>query len=397
MSSPFNEYYYDNTGNQRRLDIRERNLAKMEVAKDAVVTVLDQLDSGDRFGIVLFNNRAHLLEPMTSVRRADMNEVEDSIFEIRPGGNTNMSSGMKLATELLDDYDNDPYEYENRIVFLTDAMPNTGVIGSYSLLRLLNNNANDRIYTTFIGIGVDFNTELVEDITKTKGANYYSVHSPRDFMQRMDEEFDYMVTPLVFDLLLSLDARGWDIEQVYGSPEADKARGDLMKINTLFPSKKEGGETKGGLILLKLKKRGSGWGDIKLRVSYEDRGGYKDRSEATIYFEDARPEYFENSGIRKGILLARYADLMKDWTIDEWEHAHWSRPWDPRVSEEDGIVIPPSGLGKWERQSLPLMVSAEYRMLLREFSDYFYDEMDEIGDYELEQELEILEALSRYR
>jgi len=397
MSSPFNEYYYDNTGNERRLDVRERSLAKIEVAKDALIAVMDQLDDGDRFGIVLFNEREYLLEPMTSVRRADMNEVEDSIYEIRADGSTNLSSGMKLATELLDDYENDPYEYENRIVFLTDAMPNTGIVGSYSLLRLLKNNANDRIYTTFIGIGVDFNTELIEDIITVKGANYYSVHSPRDFMQRMDEEFDYMVTPLVFDLRLTMDASGWDIEQVYGSPEADQATGDLMKINTLFPSEKEGGETKGGMILLKLKKRGGSWGRVKLIVSYEDRGGYKDMNEVRINFEDARPEYFENSGIRKAVLLARYADLMKDWTIDEWEHAHWSRPWDPRVSEEDGIVIPPSKLGEWERQSLSLMVSEQYRTLFREFSDYFLDEMYEIGDESLDQELEILESLGRIR
>jgi len=398
MSSPLNEYYYDSAGNQMRLDIRERNLAKIEVAKDAIIAIMDQLDYDDHFGIVLFNSRAHLLERMTSVSRTDMDEIEDSIYAIGPSGNTNLSDGMKLATELLDGYELNPYEYENRIIFLTDAMPNTGILGSYSLLRQLSRNADNNIYTTFVGIGVDFNTELVEDITKTRGANYYSVHSPRDFLQRMEEDFDYMVTPLVFDLRLTLDASGWDIEQVYGSPEADKARGDLMKVNTLFPSPKEEGKTRGGLILLKLKKKGSGWGSIKLKASYEDRGGYKDTSEARIYFEDARAEYFENSGIHKGVLLARYADLMKDWTIDEWEHAHWSKPWEPMVGEEDGIVIPPSNnLGRWERQSLPLTVSYEYRSLFRDFSDYFEYEMEEIGDYSLDQELELLESFSRFR
>jgi hypothetical protein len=28
------------------------------------------------------------------------------------------------------------------------------------------------------GVGLDFNTELVEAISKVKGANYYSVHTP---------------------------------------------------------------------------------------------------------------------------------------------------------------------------------------------------------------------------
>jgi Ca-activated chloride channel family protein len=398
MSSPFNQYYYDQFGNQVELGWRERNTQKIEVAKDAVIDVLDQLNNDDRFGIVLFNDRAYLLQRMTQVRHTDMDDVEDSIFEIRANGSTNLADGMKLATELLGKYsDYDPYEYENRIIFLTDAMPNTGQTGAYSLLRLLKNNASDNIYTTFIGIGVDFNTELIETITKTRGANYYSVHSPGDFMERMGEEFDYMVTPLVFDLRLTLDSEDWDIEMVYGSPEADKATGELMKVNTLFPSKKEDGETKGGLILLKLRNRGDDSGSIRLNVSYEDRAGKEDSSTAKFYLDDKRPEYFENSGIRKGILLARYADLMKDWLIDEREHAPWSRPWEPIVNPEYGIIVPPSPLGEWERQSLPLMVSRQYRSLLQEFSDYFADEMDEIGDTTLDLELDILDSLIGYR
>jgi len=216
-------------------------------------------------------------------------------------------------------------------------------------------------------------------------------------MERMGEEFDYMVTPLVFDLRLTLDSEDWDIEMVYGSPEADRATGELMKVNTLFPSKKEDGEARGGLILLKLRNRGDDSGIIRLSVSYEDRDGREGDSTARVYLDDERPEYFDNSGIRKGILLARYADLMKDWIIDEREHVHWSRPWEPIVNPECGIVLPPSPLGNWERQSLPLLVSREYRSLFEEFSDYFATEMDEIGDSTLEQELDILESLLGYR
>jgi len=95
-------------------------------------------------------------------------------------------------------------------------------------------NADLGIYTTFIGIGVDFNTELVENMTKIRGANYYSIHSAEEFRKRMDEDFDYLVTPLVFDLQLHFDAPGFKIEKVYGSPEADEATGEIMKLNTLF-------------------------------------------------------------------------------------------------------------------------------------------------------------------
>jgi len=100
--------------------------------------------------------------------------------------------------------------YENRIIMITDAQPNTGSISSNTLAGLLQKNAKDDIFTTVIGVGLDFNSELIEIMTKTRGANYYNVYSPADFRKKMDEEFDFMVTPLVFDLKLEIDPKSFD-------------------------------------------------------------------------------------------------------------------------------------------------------------------------------------------
>ena len=43
-------------------------------------------------------------------------------------------------------------------------------------------------------MGLDFNTELVEAISKVRGANYYSVHSPGEFKRRLVDDFDFAVT-----------------------------------------------------------------------------------------------------------------------------------------------------------------------------------------------------------
>jgi Ca-activated chloride channel family protein len=397
MSSPFDEYYYDFGGKKVRLDYNERSLSKIEVAKDAIQAIMEQLNDDDSFSIVLFNDRAHLMERFKSVDRVDMEDVEDDLYEISPGGGTNLSSGMELATDILNELGNvDPYIYENRIIFLTDAMPNMGEYGRYSLLNMLKDNADDNIYTTFIGIGVDFNSELVEYITKNRGANYYSVHSPSEFADRVENEFDYMVTPLVFNLRLKLDARDWDIEQVYGSPEADKSTGELIKVNTMFPSEKVEGETRGGLILLKLKKKSKDMEPIDLSVTYEDRGGKKDSSKAVVSFNEEYAEYYDNDGIQKGILLARYADLMKDWLIDERDHMDWKNSWNPCVNDEDGIIIPDLRFSTWERQSIPLRVSHQYHSVFEDFTRYFSDEADTINDNTLEKELNLMEDLVHY-
>ena len=397
MSSSFDRYYYDRFGRRIEVQEAETNKSKMTIAAESINDLMDHLKDEDRFGMVLFNGNAHLAKPLNLVGETDMAKIKNHILEIEANGGTYMESGMKMGTELFDEVmDVDQEEYENRIIFLTDAMPNIGAISKDSLLGITERNSQDNLYSTFIGIGVDFNTELVEHITKIRGANYYSVHSSKEFKKRMDDEFEYMVTPLVFNLALNLEAEGYEIEKVYGSPEADQSTGELMKVNTLFPSSREQGETRGGLVLLKLKKT-SAEPSLRLKASYEDRLGKKDSSQISVEMVK-ESEYFENTGIRKGILLARYANLIKNWINDERAHYQKPEPFIPCITREVGIVEPCQiQLGKWERQSIPLQVSQGYKELFDEFKAYFTKEMQAIGDPTLEQEIEIMESLANHR
>ncbi|RLG14015.1 MAG: hypothetical protein DRN66_03050 [Candidatus Nanohalarchaeota archaeon] len=404
MSSSFNRYYYDQFGNRKtnertnKKNNEDYQKTKMQIASEAVVGLLDHLNDDDRFGMVLFDSSAALAKPLNFVGETDMQKIKDHILEIHPRGGTQMSAGMKMGTEQFGELtDINPDEYENRIIFLTDAMPNIGETSEEGLLGMTEKNSQNGIYSTFIGIGVDFNTELIEYITKIRGANYYSVHSAKEFKKRMDDEFEYMVTPLVFNLQLNLDADGYEIQKVYGSPEADEATGQIMKVNTLFPSNVEENQTRGGLILLKLKKL-SPDASLTLKVSYEDRNGKSENNEKHIELQDNEADFYENTGIRKGVLLSRYADLMKNWINDERQsYAEPGLVKPPCVNREIGIIVPvpiESQLGKWERQSVSLKVSQHYRELFDEFSIYFEEEMNALNDETLQQELDVLKKLA---
>jgi len=67
-------------------------------------------------------------------------------------------------------------------------------------------------------MGLDANAELADILSGIRGANHYFIHSATEFERRLGEEFDYMVTPLVYDLNLDVDADGYEIEAVHGSP-----------------------------------------------------------------------------------------------------------------------------------------------------------------------------------
>lgn len=410
MQSAFDRYYYDQLGNRfERPDAPEDDFAKakINIATESIAGMIDYLGDDDRLGIVLFENTAHVAKPLESMGAADRDRLKKNILAIHADGGTNMEAGIRAGTSLFETVrDADPDEYESRIIFLTDAMPNTDLVSEFGLFGMIEKNAQKSIHATVIGIGVDFNTELVEHITKVRGANYYSIHSSSSFLDRMTDEFEFMVTPLVFDLVLRIESDGYSIEQVYGSPEADLATGEIMRINTLFPSKVEDGQTKGGIVLLKLE-RAPGDASIILDASYRDRSGMMGGDSVTFELEDRGTTFYENTGIRKGILLAKYAELAKTWAFDERASYAYYQGFEferypfyedgvsPFLSE--GIRMPhhvgSTPLGQWERQSIPLSVSGGYQAIMGQFGDHFEREMGSIGDPELEQELEILRKL----
>ncbi len=400
MGSPFDEYYYDRFKDSQASGKEEKDdkhKTKMQIANEAVVGLLGRLNSDDRFGMVLFDNEAYLAKPIRKVGETNMNAIKNNILEITERGGTNMEAGIKKGTELYKEYLNaNQDEYENRMIFITDAMPNIYDTSEEGLMGMTKINAANKIYTTFIGVGVDFNTQLIDSITKVRGANYYSVHSEKEFKTRMDNEFEYMVTPLVFDLNLNLTASGFKIEKVYGSPEANEATGEIMKVNTLFPSKTENGETKGGIVILKLNKIGDNQ-TLKLSTTFVDRTGKKDGESVEIKLPLEGSEYYDNTGIRKGILLARYVNIIKNWINNENRNKEQDKPVIPVMNYDTGIMCPRDEeipeLGQWERQSSALKVSSEYNKMITDFKNYFELEARLIGDNTLDREVKLMEKI----
>ena len=392
MSSSFNSYYYDGEDKNK-----EESKSKMQIANEAVNILIDQLKDDDRFGMILFDDQAYLGKPLSLVGETDINAIKNHILEIQANGGTYFEAGYTRATELYNEYKNiNNDEYENRIIVITDAMPNIGNTSKEGLLDFVKKNSENKIFTTFIGVGVDFNTELIEKISDVKGANYYSVHSSEDFKSRMGEQFEYMVTPLVFDLNLNLKSEDYEIETVYGSDTVNKENGNIMSVNTLFPSKTtDKGEVKGGVVLLKLKKKNENTkGNLKLSVSYKDRSG-KDYSNSQDVLIEKQEEQYDNTGIRKAIVLTRYVNVVKNWILYE-------RTESPRfmilpqigipdcdLTKQDIIVL----LGENERRSTSLTVSEKYKEIFKQIKQYIIEENKILNDSTFNKEIEILDIL----
>ncbi|MDD5358960.1 MAG: VWA domain-containing protein [Sulfurovaceae bacterium] len=392
MGSGFDSYYYDGKEKDKE------HKTKIQIANESIVAMLSHLKGSDREGMILFDDGAYRALKLKSVGERDQEKVKKHILDITDRGGTNWSAGYKAGLELFDNMPKDS-DYENRIIFLTDAMPNTGELDKDGLFGMAKDASERGIHTTFVGIGVDFNNDLVEYVSKIKGANYHSVHSSEKFSKLLDDEFEYMVTPLVYDLSLKLDGDAYSIAGVYGSPEANMATGEIMKVNTLFPSKATDEATKGGVILLKLNKNDRVDNqNIKLIANYKDVNGKSHTNEQNVYLTDS-----QNSGIQKAILLSDYVSLMKNWLIDTRASCNDKPKWiyeKPVVLEKRIFIYPPLHpmypfVSEWERGSCNLNVSKNYKEVFNKFANYYKLEMNKINDKSLNEELEIINLLEK--
>jgi Ca-activated chloride channel family protein len=382
MDSPFEQYHYDENDRSDPGDT-----SKIEAAREALAGLTTHLEDDDRLGVVLYNSTAGVAKPLRDVGSTDMDAIRGHIREIAAGGSTNLESGFQTAVDLLMPHadDVDPTKVENRIIFMTDMMPNVGRTDEADLIDLVQGAADEGIFTTFLGVGLDANASLTDPLSSVRGANHYFINSAEEFQQRLDDEFEYMVTPLVFDLELTVASKGYEVVEAYGAPDADPASGQITNVATLFPSPTRDGETRGGVTLLRLEQQ-QAESSLTLTASWEERDGSKNAEAVDIELE-SEPEHFDHDGIRKAVLLTRYGRLLRDWT---------SAVHDSSWKEEGGVDDwqgSPGERNEWEHQSTPLVVPSEYATQFDQLHAHFATERDALGDDDLEQEVPVFETL----
>ena len=298
-------------------------------------------------------------------------------------------------------------ENENRIFFLTDAQPTCGSTDGDIFLKMMKDAAeNKKIYSSLIGIGLDFDSKLVDYLTKMiRASNYFCIGSPQELKRTMDEDFDYNVTPTTFNVKLSSLDGTLKVSRIYGSPGFEfpaKGSTTILEINSLFPSaKRNGTETRGGVALLKLEPPTSNTNgqefaskNFRLRLDYEDREGKRYEEDVEVQFPDipngggieGNDDYFENSGARKAVLLVRFVNMIH-YCIDDAELR--SRTQDSHASTEsiDQTGICPTFVPDERAHYSQHRISTFMREKLVTFAEYFAKELIEIGDKELEKEL----------
>ena len=201
----------------------------------------------------------------------------------------------------------------------------------------------------------------------------------------METDFDYIVTPLVFNAAVTLESEYFEIEKIYGSPGNEKPIGNnLLHIVSLFPSQKsDPNMTKGGVVLVKLKPKKTLADNEQTEATISCTLQYEDRYNRCITLPNS-PCRFDitdqgtvgpSSSVRKAVALTRYVNLMRHWIND----MHSSE--DASVNSTTGIT-PYNGPISFPASPVKVM-DDNYRKIFRQFIDYVSEEIEILNDNSL--------------
>ncbi|ETO32295.1 von Willebrand factor type A domain-containing protein [Reticulomyxa filosa] len=363
--------------------------SKLDVAKYSLVSMLKQLKDNDSLGIVTFTSECQVVFPLTPWKQANAESLKQKIISLAAGGGTDLSG----------------------------------------LFGLANSCSKQHIYTTFVGIGEDFGSELAQYIsTNLKGAQYMTVRTAKEFEDIMNENFEYSIFPTIFDFTLFQDlykifgiclcpigihaqtkrleiAKNeknnqcseskltafesmYTLDEVYGTRERGSTTDTLMTVKTLFPSNvNEEGITKGCMLLLKLKRNDNIEKNDSASVVVQNR---KSQQFAAIIPPSAalnypfEQEWFESHGVHKVIALTHYVNLCR--TVVAGQTINTASGIQFRLRQKN---VSSNNEGKnSDGEQLKSQVD-----ILEAFKDYFSNKCDILKDEFMKEEIAVIDKL----
>ena len=174
--------------------------AKLEKAKQAALQLVDRLTSQDIFSLVIYSDEARVLVPAQRVE--DKEALKEKIEGIEAGGSTALYAGVKTGARQLQEYFSN--KRINRVILLSDGLANVGPSSTRDLCRLGRELAGQGISVTTIGVGDDYNEDLMAGLAEASDANYYYVQDTEKLPEIFAKELGELLTVAARDVRIEI-------------------------------------------------------------------------------------------------------------------------------------------------------------------------------------------------
>jgi|ERR1044071_416326 Ca-activated chloride channel family protein len=173
---------------------------KMTRACEATAYCIDQLLPADRLSVVIFDNLIEVLIP--SQLAENKAQLKGLLQEVYARNSTALHEawvrgGMQVSEHLTDGA-------VNRVVLITDGLANEGLTNVDSIVSQVRGLADRNVSTSTIGIGDDFNEDLLIPMASAGGGNSWHVKTADDMQRIFAVELEGLIAQVAHTVTLGV-------------------------------------------------------------------------------------------------------------------------------------------------------------------------------------------------
>jgi len=338
----------------------------LSYVKQGLHILIDELDPDDRVALVRYEGFVEVLA--TFAEPSDATTLHGLVDGLYADGATNFYDGLEAGLQMAANA-SDP-ERQTRLIMLSDGEPTSGITDNESIIAMAEGYISEGVGLTTIGVGTNFNVELMRGLAERGSGNFYFLESAEAIDEVFTEELNYFVTPVAYDLQIEVvNGAGYILGSVVGTHlwETDGYRGTInipavflaSRVSDDDPPVGDGGRRGGGSAILIQMIPNDAWPELadpnrvaELRMTY--RLPYSDltvEQVVTVNNPDApgvalEQPYYSHQAIEKNYAMYNlYLGLKDAATRAEYSHneALWvleqlearASAWNLEVSDED--------------------------------------------------------------
>ncbi|MEI8242592.1 MAG: VWA domain-containing protein [bacterium] len=178
---------------------------KIERAKEAAIEALHRLGSRDLFSLVIYDHEVETVVPPQSAANTEW--IEGRIRKIQSRGNTALFAGVSQgAAEIRKNIEN--RKYVPRVLLLSDGQANVGPSTPTDLGRLGTALMKEGIAVTTVGVGADYNEDLMTRLSQASDGNAYFAASSSELTRIFAAELGGVLKVAARQVVLEVTCTG---------------------------------------------------------------------------------------------------------------------------------------------------------------------------------------------
>lgn len=195
-------------------------------------TMVGELRADDTVSLVTYSSEANIV--LEAVPATDTTTLRDAFAGLSARGNTNLYDGLFTALRIAADHQSP--DIQNRVIFLSDGVATTGLKSASRLRSLAESYARLGIAITTIGVGEDFDVEVMRGVGQVGAGNFYFLANPSDVTEVFADEVHTFLSPIALDVEIEvLASQPYKLRAGYGARTWERVEGGaVVQIPALY-------------------------------------------------------------------------------------------------------------------------------------------------------------------